>query len=216
MTKIRIKFCGLTQAADVAVAARVGAAYVGFVFFPKSPRDVTVDQARDLALEVPVGIAKTALLVDPTDADLDAILTHVPLDMIQLHGAETPDRVQEIRKTAGLPVMKAVGIAGPEDVKHAQEYASVVDQLLLDAKAPKHAALPGGNGHAFDWALIADVDWSVPWMLAGGLNADTVVDAVRQTGARQVDVSSGIEAQPGVKDAARMEEFARTVHSVAV
>jgi len=216
MAKIRMKFCGLTQVADVMTAARVGAAYVGFVFFPKSPRNVDVEQARDLALEVPVGIAKTALLVDPTDAELDTILTKVPLDMIQLHGAETPERVRDVRVQAGLPVMKAVGIAGGEDVARARDYEAAADQLLLDAKAPKDAALPGGNGHAFDWSLIAGVEWSVPWMLAGGLNADTVVDAVRQTGARQVDVSSGIEVRPGVKDAARMEDFARAVRRVEV
>ncbi|MGV6840705.1 MAG: phosphoribosylanthranilate isomerase [Planktomarina sp.] len=208
MAKIRMKFCGLTQPNDVTAAARVGAAYIGFVFFPKSPRNVSIDQARELAVDVPVGIAKTALLVDPTDDELDAILAHVPLDMIQLHGGEPPRRVAHVRARAGLPVMKAVGIADADDVAHAHGYAKAADQLLLDAKAPKDADLPGGNGHAFDWSLIKGEDWSVPWMLAGGLTPETVADAVRQSGARQVDVSSGIESQPGVKDPARMEAFA--------
>lgn len=207
MVSVRAKFCGLSTAQDVNAAADAGAAYVGFVFFPKSPRNVSIETARDLALEVPVGIAKVALVVNPSDDDLRAILDIVPIDMIQLHGSESVDRVQQVRSQFGLPVMKAVGISDASDVAVARDYAKVSDQLLLDAKAPKDADLPGGNGHAFDWSLIRDEVWNVPWMLAGGLNPENVADSVSATGARQVDVSSGIESAPGVKDFANMTAF---------
>ncbi len=207
MTKIRAKFCGLKTAADVDMAAQVGAAYAGFVFFEKSPRAVTPEQAQGLARNAPMGLAKVALMVNPDDAFLDRVMDHVPLDMIQLHGQETVDRVAAVRARSGLPVMKAVGIATRDDVISAQAYAKVADQLLLDAKAPKNADLPGGNGHAFDWSLIAGEKWNVPWMLAGGLTAETVAGAVAATGAQQVDVSSGIERQPGVKDPIKMQHF---------
>lgn len=189
------------------VAAQVRAAYAGFVFFEKSPRNVSIEQARDLAIHAPIGLAKVALVVNPTNDVLDAILAVTPIDMIQLHGAETPTRVAEVRRRTGLPVMKAVGIADTGDVVEAQAYAQVADQLLLDAKAPKDADLPGGNGHAFDWSLIRDLDWGVPWMLAGGLTPDNALAAVRASGTRQLDVSSGIESSAGVKDHALMQSF---------
>ena len=196
----RAKICGLSTPEDVEIAAEAGAAYAGFVFFPKSPRHVGVDRARDLSVGAPLGLAKVGLFVDPDDAMLDAVLADVPLDMIQLHGAETPDRVAQVRARTGLPVMKAVGIRDAGDVARAETYARVADQLLLDAKAPDGAVLPGGNGVGFDWRLVAGRDWPVPWMLAGGLTPETVAEAVRLTGARQVDVSSGVERAPGVKD----------------
>jgi phosphoribosylanthranilate isomerase len=153
---IAIKFCGLTRPEDVSAAAEAGARYVGFVFFPKSPRNVSLACARDLALAVPPGIAKVALTVDADDAALDALLAEVPLDMLQLHGEESPGRVAEVRARFGLPVMKAVGIAGPDDLAAIDLYSAVADQLLIDAKPPKGADLPGGNGLAFDWRLLAD------------------------------------------------------------
>lgn len=203
----RVKICGLTEAAHVDAAARAGAAYVGFVFFPKSPRHLTLPQAAALALQVPMGVAKVALVVDADDAALDAIVQAVPLDMLQLHGHESPARVAEVRARFGLPVMKAVGIAGQADLAAIAEYAQVADQILIDAKPPKDAALPGGNGLAFDWRLIAGREWNLPWMLAGGLTPANVAEAVRLTGARQVDVSSGVESAPGVKDAAAIAAF---------
>ena len=205
---IRVKICGLKRPEDVDAAARAGAVYGGFVFFPKSPRHLTVDEARALAVEAPVGLAKVALVVDADDALLDAITGAVPLDMLQLHGRETPERVSEVRTRTGLPVMKAIGVAGPEDLAAIDVYSRVADQLLIDAKPPQDAALPGGNGLAFDWRLLQGRKyWTCPWMLAGGLTPDNVADAVRLTGARQVDVASGVESAPGVKDAAKIDAF---------
>lgn len=206
---VAIKFCGLTRPQDIAAAAQAGARYTGFVFFPKSPRNVDLETARALALEVPTGIAKVALVVDADDAALDAIVTRVPLDILQLHGHEPPERVAAIRARYGLPVMKAIGVADAADLPQIDRYAAVADQLLIDAKPPRDADLPGGNGLAFDWHLLAGRKYStVPWMLAGGLTPDNVAEAVRLTGARQVDVSSGVESAPGHKDAARMAAFA--------
>jgi phosphoribosylanthranilate isomerase len=206
---VRVKICGLTEPAGLAAAIAAGAAYVGFVFFPKSPRNLSIDAARALALGVPPGVAKVALTVDATDDALDAILRAVPIDMLQLHGHESPARVAEVRARHGLPVMKAVGVAGAADLAQIDAYAAVADQILVDAKPPKDAELPGGNGLSFDWRLIAGRRWPVPWMLAGGLTADNVAEAIRLTGARQVDVSSGVEGAPGVKDPAKVAAFCR-------
>ncbi|MCL3881016.1 phosphoribosylanthranilate isomerase [Marivita sp. GX14005] len=203
----RVKICGLSRDEEVAAAAEAGAAYVGFVFFPKSPRNVTIETARDLAIDVPVGIAKVALVVNAGDDLLDAITSVVPLDMLQLHGSEPPERVAEVRHRYGLPVMKAVGVAGPEDVAALDRYSVVADQILVDAKPAQGADLPGGNGVAFDWRLIANRRWNVPWMLAGGLTPDNVDEAIALTGARQVDVSSGVESAPGVKDPVLIRSF---------
>lgn len=206
---IAIKFCGLTQPQDVAAAVAAQARYVGFVFFPRSPRHVTLDQARALALLVPPGVAKVSLTVDADDAALSALLDRVPVDILQLHGHESPERVAEVRARFGLPVMKALGIADGDDLAQIDLYQGVADQLLIDAKPPKGADLPGGNGLAFDWRLLAGRKyWTRPWMLAGGLTPENVAEAVRLTGARQVDVSSGVESAPGIKDAGRMADFA--------
>jgi phosphoribosylanthranilate isomerase len=207
MRDIRVKICGLRSSADVQAAVAAGAAYGGFVFFAKSPRNVTIAQAQDLARAAPSGIAKVALVVDADDAFLDALLDAVPFDMLQLHGHEPPARVSEIRARYGLPVMKAVGIADAGDLTAAFDYALVADQLLIDAKPPKGADLPGGNGLAFDWRLVAQRRWLRPWMLAGGLTAANVGQAIALTNARQVDVSSGVESAPGVKDARLMADF---------
>jgi phosphoribosylanthranilate isomerase len=204
---MRVKICGLSEQATLDRAVSCGAAYVGFVFFEKSPRNVTRDQARALVVTVPPGVCKVALTVNPTDAELEAILDAVPLDMLQLHGAESPERCAEVRETFGLPVMKAVGIADEADLPQLGDYAQVCDQILVDAKPPKEADVPGGRGVAFDWRLIAGRRWAVPWMLAGGLDPENVAEAIRLTGARQVDVSSGVETAPGVKDGEKIERF---------
>lgn len=204
---VPVKICGLTAPEDLRAAVEAGARYVGFVFFEKSPRAVSVTQAAELALEVPMGVAKVALVVNASDALLDEITGAVPLDMVQLHGSESPERVAEIRARYGLPVMKAVGIAEAADLENLALYESVADQILVDAKPPKGAELPGGNGLRFDWRLLAGRSWKTPWMLAGGLDAGNAVEAIALTGARQLDVSSGVESAPGRKDPAKIAAF---------
>jgi phosphoribosylanthranilate isomerase len=207
MPDVRVKICGVRHAADVQAAAAAGAAYIGLNFFAKSPRAVTITQAKALALEAPTGLAKVALVVDPDDATLDAVVEGVPLDMIQLHGHEPPARVAEVRARYGLPVMKALGVADEGDLAGLIEMSLAADQVLIDAKPPRGADLPGGNGLPFDWRLLVGRKWLRPWMLAGGLTADNVAEAIRLTGAAQVDVSSGVESAPGVKDHARIAAF---------
>ncbi|MEM6895986.1 MAG: phosphoribosylanthranilate isomerase [Pseudomonadota bacterium] len=205
---VKIKFCGLKRPEDVRASAEVGAAYAGFNFFPKSPRYVTPEDARSLVRLTPRKMTKVALVVDADDSELDAVLGVAEMDMVQLHGHETPERVSEVKARYGLPVMKVLGVGAPEDVAQIDLFAGVADQLLIDAKPPKGAVLPGGNGVAFDWRLIADIDWPLPWMLAGGLTAQNVAEAVRLTGATQLDLASGIESAPGIKDVGLMAEFA--------
>lgn len=207
----RFKVCGLTRPGDVDAAAAAGAAYLGFVFFPKSPRHLEIDAAAALAGRAPPGVAKVALTVDANDATLAAILARVPIDILQLHGRESPERVAEVRARFRLPVMKALGVAGPDDLAAVDAHGEVADMLLLDAKPPEGAAVPGGNGVAFDWRLVANRRWPRPWMLAGGLTPATVAEAVMLTGAPQVDVSSGVETAPGLKDADRIAAFARAL-----
>jgi phosphoribosylanthranilate isomerase len=209
VTGTRVKLCGLRTPADVTAAAEAGAAYVGLVFFARSPRNLTIPEARLAALAAPPGLAKVALVVDASDADLDAIFEAVPLDLWQLHGYETPDRVATVRARYGLPVMKAIGIRDEGDLPAILDFSTVADQVLIDAKPSPEAALPGGNGLSFDWRLIAGRRWLRPWMLAGGLTAANVAEAVRLTGARQVDVSSGVEGAVGVKDHAKMAAFVK-------
>lgn len=204
---MNIKICGLRDARGVEAAVSAGARYIGLVFFEKSPRNVSVAQAARLALQAPEGVAKVALTVNASDAFLDEITARVPLDILQLHGAESVARVAEVRTRYGLPVMKAVGVADADDLAILGEYEAVADQILVDAKPPKNAALPGGNGLSFDWRLIAGRQWQKPWMLAGGLTPENVAEAIKLTGAQQVDVSSGVESAPGVKDAARIKAF---------
>ena len=209
MEQVRVKICGLRRIADVEAVARSGAAYFGLNFFPKSPRFVTLDLARELALAAPLGLAKVALVVDADDATLDTIVEAMPLDMLQLHGHETPDRVAQVRARYGLPVMKVLGVADEGDLADLLSYQTVADQIMIDAKPPKGAVLPGGNGLTFDWRLVAGRRWLRPWMLAGGLSVQNVAEAIRLTNARQVDVSSGVESLVGVKDAGKIADFVR-------
>ena len=203
----QVKICGITRPADLSAVAEAGARYAGFVFFPRSPRNLSVGDAAALAAEAPPGVARVGLFVSPEDAALDAVLDRVPLDIIQLHGSETPARVAEVKARTGLPVMKAVGISVPSDLDALWDYGLVADLLLVDAKAPPDAALPGGNGLSFDWRLLAGRRLLKPWMLAGGLTPANVAEAVRLTGASVVDVSSGVEAAPGQKDPALIRDF---------
>ena len=207
---VTVKICGIATVDDVRACAGAGANYMGLVFFEKSPRNITIPAARDLALAAPMGLAKVALVVNPSDAELDAITGTVPLDMIQLHGRETPERVAEVKARYGLPVMKAVGSADATDLPQLESYFGVADQIRVDAKPPKGGELPGGNGLSFDWRLIAGRRWPCPWMLAGGLTPENVAEAVKMTGTKQVDVSSGVEDAPGQKNAELIQKFVQS------
>ena len=184
---VTAKICGINDETAMRTAIAAGARFVGLVFYPPSPRALDPDAAASLAALVPAGVAKVGLFVDPDDALLDAVLAKVPLDLIQLHGDESPERCLDIRERTGLPVMKVIKVAN---------------------------ALPGGNALAFDWTLLSAQEWPVPWMLAGGLNADNVTEAVLASGATIVDVSSGVEAEPGRKDPDRIRAFLEEVGSL--
>lgn len=200
------KICGLREAATVDAAVAAGADMLGFVFFPPSPRAVTPAMAAPLA-ERSGAALRVGLFVDPDDALLEATLATVPLDLLQLHGAETPARCAAIRASFGLPVMKALGIGSRADLAQLAGFAPVVDRFLLDAKAPPGATLPGGNAAPFDWGILAGAAIPRPWLLAGGLTAANVGDAIRVSGAPGVDVSSGVERARGVKDAGLIAAF---------
>lgn len=203
----QVKICGLSQPDHVAASVDAGARYLGFNFFPKSPRFVTAQQAAALMAGVPAGVASVGLFVDPDDATLLDTLKVAPLDIIQLHGKESPARVAEIKALAGLPVMKALGVAGAGDLDALWDYGLAADMLLIDAKAPPGADLPGGNGLTFDWRLLAGRRIIKPWLLAGGLTPRNVAEAIRLTGAPGIDVSSGVETAPGVKDSGLIRDF---------
>ena len=208
MRRTDVKICGLSTPATVDAAVQAGARYVGFVFYPPSPRAVSVELAGQLARRLPTGVRSVGLFVEPSDDELDDTLSKVPLDLIQLHGGELPARVAEVKRSVSIPVMKAIRVATSEDVAEAEAYQAAADRLLFDAKPPKTvASLPGGNGLAFDWSLLAGRRWSAPWMLSGGLTVDTVAAAVARTGAPAVDVSSGVEDRPGAKSVAKIRAF---------
>lgn len=207
---VRAKICGLTSPEAVDAAAAGGAGYFGFNFVPRSPRFVPGAAAAALAGRVPPGRAKVGLWVDAADEEIAAVLARVPLDMIQLHGRESPQRVADVKARFGLPVIRAIGIATVDDLPELERQMAVADMVIADAKPAPGAAIPGGNGVPFDWRLIAHRRWPVPWMLAGGLVPENVAEAVLLTGARQVDVSSGVESAPGVKDPARIAAFLAT------
>lgn len=204
---IDVKICGINSAEALDAAVEGGAKMLGFVFFDKSPRAVSRDEARDLLARVPQGILKVALMVDPDDLKAQSIGRDLPFDMIQLHGAESVERVAALKAITGLVAMKAVGIAGGEDIARAHEYEDVCDYILLDAKPPKDAVLPGGNALRFDWTLIKGEKWLKPWLLAGGLNADNLAEAVKTSGTSFVDVSSGVEDAPGHKSVEKIRAF---------
>jgi phosphoribosylanthranilate isomerase len=205
---VAAKVCGLSSEAAVAAAVAGGAAYLGFNFYPPSPRAVSPERAAALCAAVPAGVPRVGVFVDAADEAIQAVLNAAPLDILQFHGQESPDRVAEARHRFGLPVMKAIAVAGPEDVLAASRYEDAADMLLFDAKPPRRAdALPGGNGLAFDWRLIAGHRWRRPWMLSGGLTAALLSEAVRISGAAAVDVSSGVERRPGDKDPDKIREF---------
>lgn len=210
---VRVKICGITSPADARMAAEAGTDYLGMIFVPRSPRAISVDAGRAIAAAVPTGVQRVALTVDADDALISAI-GDIGVDWIQMHGSEPPERVAEVRAKTGLRVMKAVGIRDAADLDQIDLYAQVADQILVDAKPPNDAPVPGGHGVAFDWQLIAGRTWQIPWMLAGGLAPDNVATAISLTHARQVDVASGTEAAPGIKDPRLVRAFVAAAKAV--
>jgi phosphoribosylanthranilate isomerase len=201
------KICGLTDAAAVEAAVTHGADMVGFVFYPPSPRNVSAEQAETLLHSVPSGIDRVGLFVDPETDFLDQILAKARLDLLQLHGDETPERCRAISVYFGLPIIKAIKVSTKADLKMAKDYEDAVDWLMFDARPAADGALPGGNGRAFDWTILKGAEFKRPWLLAGGLTPDNLSQAVQQSGASAVDVSSGVESAPGQKDPAKIHAF---------
>ena len=205
--KVSVKICGISDARGLIAAVESRASYVGFNFYRRSPRYVALEYAAELAASLPRAVTAVGVFVNPTDADLDSVVSNVRLGMVQLHGRETPERVDDVRAAYGLPVIKAVGVASARDILAAHAYEEHADWIMFDAKAPKDAMRPGGNAVSFDWSLMKSYTGDTPWMLAGGLTPRNVAKAIRESGARAVDVSSGVETRPGVKSPAKIRAF---------
>jgi phosphoribosylanthranilate isomerase len=210
-----VKICGLATPEALDAALDAGADMVGFVFFPPSPRHLDSGRARELGQRVRGRAQKVALTVDASDALLDAVVDALQPDLLQLHGKETPARVAALKERFGLPVMKAIAVAGKADIAQVAAYAPFADRLLFDARPPQGATRPGGLGRTFDWHSLADIESGVPFMLSGGLNAGNVGEALRVTRAPGVDVSSGVERAPGQKDPQKIREFVRAARQSA-
>ncbi len=209
-----VKICGISTPETLEAALDAGADLVGFVRFPKSPRHVSLDLGRDLSRQARGRALRVVLLVDADDAAIADAVEALDPDLLQLHGRESPERAAAIRSRFGRPVLKAIGIADASDLAALGPYAGGVDHLLLDAKPPRDAgALPGGNGLSFDWRLLNGLDPGLSFMLSGGLNPGNVAEAVRLTGSRAVDVSSGVESGPGVKDPGKIEAFVKAARA---
>jgi len=211
LSKIRVKICGITNKQDMDAIIKYDSDYASLMFFKKSPRFVKTKLARQLSLHAGNKIKKVAVAVNPDTRFLDEIVENVPLDFIQLHGQETPERVKEIKLKYQLPVIKAIGISEAKDLKLVSIFSEVSDQLLIDAKPPKSSILPGGNGLSFDWNLIKNIEFDCPWLLAGGLNSKNAANAIDLTGATQLDLSSGVERSPGVKDENKIASFMSSI-----
>lgn len=209
-----VKICGITDEDGLAAAVANGADFIGMVFFPPSPRFITPEQAAELVDLLPDEVRKVGLFVDPDDATLHQVLSGVRFDLIQLHGTESPERVEGIRQEWAVPVMKMIPVSAADDLIAAEAYFDVADWLLFDARPPAGSTRPGGNAVAFDWSILQGRSWPLPWMLAGGLTPENVADAIRASGAQAVDVSSGVEDRPGVKSADRIRAFIDAVESV--
>lgn len=205
-----VKICGLSQPETLQAAIKAGARFVGFVFYPLSPRYVEFYIAYELARQVPTGVRSVGLFVDPDDAELERTVTGIQLDMIQLHGDESPGRVAEIKARFNMPVIKAIRVAGQGDLNGLEGYEAAADWLLFDSR-PRNAALPGGTGESFDWNILAKRSFKKPWMLGGGLNAGNIKEALSILKPDAVDVSSGVESGHGVKDAQKIKTFIQSV-----
>jgi len=211
-----VKICGLSAPDALDVALETGADMVGFIFFPPSPRNVSLETARALASRVQSRARKVAVTVDADDTLLASIIEALKPDILQLHGHETPPRVAAVRESFGLPVMKALPIEAKSDLLAIASYTSVADRLLFDARPPHEATRPGGLGQPFDWHLLENLDLSIPFVLSGGLHADNIEEALRITRAGGVDVVSGVESAPGVKDPDKIRAFIRAARSAKV
>ena len=213
---VSAKICGLNTQESVAAAVSGGADFIGIVFYPPSPRYVPPEQAAVLIRTLPSSVTSVGLFVDASDAVISESLKSVRLDMLQLHGNESPDRVRELREMFGRKTMKAIKVETAADVEAAGAYDDSADWLLFDAKPPKDmtGALPGGNAVAFDWHLLEDRSWKKPWMLSGGLNVENVVEAISISGATAVDVSSGVEDRPGFKNPSMIATFLSTIKTL--
>lgn len=211
---IEAKICGLKDESCVDASIEAGASLLGFVFYSSSSRCVNKTRALKLTDRIPKSIQKVGLFVDPKDELLDSIVGHVPLDIIQLHGRESVSRVEKIRSKYGLKVMKAISVTDSDNLNLFKSYQTVVDMLLFDSLPPKSSKTPGGNGKAFDWDILKKTDIAVPWVLAGGINRKNVAKAVQITGAKIVDVSSGVESAPGQKDPNAIKKFLDVVKTL--
>jgi phosphoribosylanthranilate isomerase len=208
-----IKICGLKTAEAVAAALDGGASHIGFIFFQKSPRYVDPGEAGRLRQAARGRAMAAAVTVDPDDVTLDAIVAAMQPDMLQLHGNESVNRVADIKARYGLPVMKALALRERGDLEQIKPYIGVADRFLFDAKPPKGSELPGGNGVSFDWRVLSELDASTDYMLSGGLNASNIAEALRATNAQGIDISSGVESAPGVKDVGLIKDFFRAVRA---
>jgi phosphoribosylanthranilate isomerase len=202
-----VKICGLTTADAVDLSVARGATHIGFIFFPKSPRNIVPEAAGELADRVRGKVKIVAVTVDADDEELDDIVSFLRPDILQLHGHETPERILHIKALYGLPVMKAFSVREASDLDRVDAYIGVADRFLFDAKAPKGSDLPGGNGISFDWSVMASLDGGVDYMLSGGLNKDNVAAALASTRASGIDISSGVESAPGIKDLSMIDAF---------
>jgi phosphoribosylanthranilate isomerase len=204
---VAVKICGITSTGAIDAAVSAGAAYGGLVFHPKSPRFVALEQARALANHMRGRLKIVALISDMEDAQIESLVAAVRPDFLQLHGSESARRAVYIRGKFGVPVIKALAVGEPADLAAAVEYENAVDMLMFDARPPKGAERGGGHGQAFDWKILSGKSFTRPWFLAGGLDLDNVARAIELSGAKQVDVSSGVESAPGIKDAVRIRDF---------
>ena len=213
---VQAKICGLTNPAALEAAVKGGARYVGFVFFPRSPRAIKPADAAALAAMLPRQVTPVGVMVDPADEQIDAVLSAVKLPVLQLHGSESPERVAAIGRRAGLSVMKAIKVGSEADVASAAPYEAAADMLMFDTRPidPSKDTLPGGTGRSFDWSLVSGFSSSLPWMLSGGLHAGNVAEAVAISGAKIVDVSSGVETAPGKKSPEKIATFLNAVRGL--
>lgn len=205
-----VKICGINDLKALEASVSGGARFAGFVFYKDSPRFVTIEEAQNLSQNTPKGVRRVGVFVDPSNQELEKITDEVNLDIIQLHGHETPERLTEIRESTNLPVMKAMRIATKYDLEDLEDYETVADWLLFDAK-PGNSDLPGGTGKTFDWSLLKGRTFSKPWILSGGLTDENVMDAIDLLNPKVVDVSSGVESEPGQKDYEKIKTFIHTV-----